>query len=86
MKKIVKDIEKLDKGLIEASLQSTNISKVAKVLTDKLNDAQSPEDMTLSEFEELYALADMIRVYAINQCATIENSEMLIDFEVKQHE
>lgn len=39
MKKIVKDIEKLDKGLIEASLQSTNISKVAKVLTDKLNDA-----------------------------------------------
>lgn len=86
MKKIVKDIEKLDKGLIEASLQSTNISKVAKVLTDKLNDAQSPEDMTLSEFEELYALADMITVYAINQCATIENSEMLIDFEVKQHE
>lgn len=86
MKKIVKDIEKLDKGLIEASLQSTNISKVAKVLTDKLNDAQSPEDMTLSEFDELYALADMIRVYAINQCATIENSEMLIDFEVKQHE
>ncbi|RMC51315.1 hypothetical protein [Lactobacillus sp. ESL0225] len=86
MKKTVKDVEKLDKGLIEASLQSTNISKVAKVLTDKLNDAQSPEDMTLSEFEELYALADMIRVYAINQCATIENSEMLIDFEVKQHE
>lgn len=86
MKKTVKDVEKLDKGLIEASLQSTNISKVAKVLTDKLNDAQSPEDMTLSEFEELYALADMIGVYAINQCATIENSEMLIDFEVKQHE
>lgn len=86
MKKIVKDIEKLDKGLIEASLQSTNISKVAKVLTDKLNDAQSPEDMTLSEFDELYALADMIRVYAVNQCSTIENSEMLIGFEVKQHE
>ncbi|RMC49759.1 hypothetical protein [Lactobacillus sp. ESL0228] len=82
MKKTVKDIEKLDKGLIKASLQSNNLLNAVKLLLEKLHNIQTPEDMTCSDFEELYSLADMIKVYSEHQLNGINHTEMLIDFEV----
>lgn len=51
----VKNVTELDNGLIAASLQSENLLRAAELMLDKLHSIQQPEDLTLEDYEQLYA-------------------------------
>lgn len=76
----VKNVTELDNGLIAASLQSENLLRAAELMLDKLHSIQQPEDLTLSDYEQLYALTDLMKVYAKNQRDEISHTESLIEF------
>lgn len=76
----VKNVTELDNGLIAASLQSENLLRAAELMLDKLHSIQQPEDFTLSDYEQLYALTDLMKVYAKNQRDEISHTESLIEF------
>lgn len=80
MIKTVKNVTELDNGLIAASLQSENLLRAAELMLDKLHSIQQPEDLTLSDYEQLYALTDLMKVYAKNQRDEISHTESLIEF------
>lgn len=76
----VKNVTELDNGLIAASLQSENLLRAAELMLDKLHSIQQPEDLTISDYEQLYALTDLMKVYAKNQRDEISHTESLIEF------
>lgn len=76
----VKNVTELDNGLIAASLQSENLLRAAELMLDKLHSIQQPEDLTLEDYEQLYALTDLMKVYAKNQRDEISHTESLIEF------
>lgn len=76
----VKNVTELDNGLITASLQSENLIRATELMLDKLHSFQGPEYMTLSNYEQLYALTDLMKVYAKNQRDEISHTESLIEF------
>lgn len=76
----VKNVTELDNGLIAASLQSENLLRTAELMLDKLHSIQQPEDLTLEDYEQLYALTDLMKVYAKNQRDEISHTESLIEF------
>ncbi|MGL5900921.1 MAG: hypothetical protein ACRCZW_14885 [Lactobacillaceae bacterium] len=76
----VKNVTELDNGLIAASLQSENLLRAAELMLDKLHSIQQPEDLTLEDYEQLYALIDLMKVYAKNQRDEISHTESLIEF------
>lgn len=76
----VKNVTELDNGLIAASLQSENLLRAAELMLDKLHSIQQPEDLTLEDYEQLYALTDLMNVYAKNQRDEISHTESLIEF------
>lgn len=76
----VKNVTELDNGLITASLQSENLLRAAELMLDKLHSIQQPEDLTLEDYEQLYALTDLMKVYAKNQRDEISHTESLIEF------
>lgn len=76
----VKNVTELDNGLIAASLQSENLIRAAELMLEKLHSFQQPEDLTLKDYGQLYALTDLIKVYAKNQRDEISHTESLIDF------
>lgn len=76
----VKNVTELDNGLIAASLQSENLLRAAELMLEKLHSIQQPEDLTLEDNEQLYALTDLMKVYAKNQRNEISHTESLIEF------
>lgn len=76
----VKNVTELDNGLIAASLQSENLLRAAELMLEKLHSIQQPEDLTLEDYEQLYALTDLMKVYAKNQRDEISHTESLIEF------
>ena len=80
MKTFVKNTKALNTGLIAASLQSENMLRAAEIMLEKLHSIQGPEDMTLDDYEQLYALTDLMKVYAKYQRDEISHTEMLIEF------
>lgn len=76
----VKNVTELDNGLIAASLQSENLLRAAELMLEKLHSIQQPEDLTLEDYEQLYALIDLMKVYAKNQRDEISHTESLIEF------
>lgn len=76
----VKNVTELDNGLIAASLQSENLLRAAELMLDKMHSIQQPEDLTLEDYEQLYALTDLMKVYAKNQRDEISHTESLIEF------
>ena len=81
MKRTVKDIEALDNGLITASLKSENLLRTIELMLEKLHSIQGPDDMTLDDYEQLYALTDLMKVYAKYQRDEISHTESLTNFE-----
>lgn len=79
MKRTVKNIEALDNGLITASIQSENLIRAAELMFEKLHSIQQPSNFTLNDYQQLYALTDLIKVYAHNQRDEISHTEALID-------
>ena len=78
MKRTVKDI---DNGLITASLKSENLLRAIELMLEKLHSIQGPENMTLADYQKIYGLADLMRVYACNLRDEISHTESLINFE-----
>ena len=78
MKRTVKDI---DNGLITASLKSENLLRAIELMLEKLHSIQGPESMTLADYQKIYGLADLIRVYVCNLRDEISHTESLINFE-----
>lgn len=76
----VKNVTELDYCLIAASLQIENLLRAAELMLEKLHSIQQPEDLTLSDYEQLYALTDLMKVYAKNQRDEISHTESLIAF------
>ena len=78
MKRTVKDI---DNGLITASLKSENLLRTIELMLEKLHSLQGPENMTLADYQKIYGLADLMRVYACNLRDEISHTESLINLE-----
>lgn len=78
MKRTVKDI---DNGLITASLKSENLLSTIELMLEKLHSIQRPENMTLADYQKIYGLADLMRVYVCNLRDEISHTESLINFE-----
>ena len=78
MKRTVKDI---DNGLIAASLKSENLLRTIELMLEKLHSIQGPESMTLADYQKIYGLADLMRVYVCNLRDEISHTESLINFE-----
>ncbi|RMC48296.1 hypothetical protein F5ESL0263_06715 [Lactobacillus sp. ESL0263] len=78
MKRTVKDI---DNGLITASLKSENLLRAIELMLEKLHSIQGAENMTLADYQKIYGLADLMRVYACNLRDEISHTESLINFE-----
>ena len=78
MKRTVKDI---DNGLITASLKSENLLRTIELMLEKLHSIQGPESMTLADYQKIYGLADLMRVYVCNLRDEISHTESLINFE-----
>ena len=78
MKRTVKDI---DNGLITASLKSENLLRAIELMLEKLHSIQGPENMTLADYQKIYGLADLMRVYVCNLRDEISHTESLINFE-----
>ena len=78
MKRTVKDI---DNGLITASLKSENLLRAIELMLEKLHSIQGPESMTLADYQKIYGLADLMRVYVCNLRDEISHTESLINFE-----
>lgn len=76
----IKNVTELDNVLIAASLQSENLLRAAELMLEKLHSIQQPEDLTLSDYEQLYALTDLMKVYAKYQRDEISHTESLIEF------
>ena len=81
MKAFVKNTEALNTGLITASLKSENLLRTIELMLEKLNSIQGPENMTLADYQKIYGLADLMRVYACNLRDEISHTESLINFE-----
>ena len=77
MKRTVKDI---DNGLITASLKSENLLRTIELMLEKLHSIQGPENMTLADYQKIYGLADLMRVYVCNLRDEISHTESLINF------
>ena len=78
MKRTVKDI---DNGLITASLKSENLLRTIELMLEKLHSIQGPENMTLADYQKIYGLADLMRVYVCNLRDEISHTESLINLE-----
>jgi len=78
MKRTVKDI---DNGLITASLKGENLLRTIELMLEKLHSIQEPENMTLADYQKIYGLADLMRVYVCNLRDEISHTESLINFE-----
>ncbi|KGG53249.1 hypothetical protein [Lactobacillus sp. wkB10] len=77
MKRTVKDIEALDNGLITASLKSENLLRTIELMLEKLNQ----QNISLADYQKIYGLADLMRVYVCNLRDEISHTESLINFE-----
>ena len=77
MKRTVKDIEALDYGLITASLKSENLLRTIELMLEKLNQ----QNISLADYQKIYGLADLMRVYVCNLRDEISHTESLINFE-----
>ena len=73
MKRIVKDI---DYGLITASLKSENLLRTIELMLEKLNQ----QNISLADYQKIYGLADLMRVYVCNLRDEISHTESLINF------
>lgn len=71
----------IDNGLITASLKSENLLRTIELMLEKLNSIQGPENMTLADYQKIYGLADLMRVYVCNLRDEISHTESLINFE-----
>lgn len=76
MKRTVKDIEALDYGLITASLKSENLLRTIELMLEKLNQ----QNISLADYQKIYGLADLMRVYVCNLRDEISHTESLINF------
>ena len=81
MKAFVKNTEALNTGLITASLKSENLLRAIELMLEKLHSVQGPENMTLADYQKIYGLADLMRVYVCNLRDEISHTESLINFE-----
>ena len=77
MKRTVKDIEALDYCLITASLKSENLLRTIELMLEKLNQ----QNISLADYQKIYGLADLMRVYVCNLRDEISHTESLINFE-----
>ncbi|MCT6892137.1 MAG: hypothetical protein M3Z87_21175 [Lactobacillus sp.] len=71
----------IDNGLITASLKSENLLRAIELMLEKLHSIQGPESMTLADYQKIYGLADLMRVYVCNLRDEISHTESLINFE-----
>ena len=77
MKRTVKDIEALDYGLITASLKSENLLRTIELMLEKLNQ----QNISLADYQKIYGLADLMRVYVCNLRDEISHTESLTNLE-----
>ena len=66
----------IDNGLITASLKSENLLRTIELMLEKLNQ----QSISLADYQKIYGLADLMRVYVCNLRDEISHTESLINF------
>ena len=74
------DINKLGDKFIQMVREGNSLHEGLCVLSDKIGEIESPQDLTLTKLNQILSLADIIESYAKYHANLINNSYMLIDF------
>lgn len=74
------DINKLGDKFIQMVREGNSLHEGLYVLSDKIGEIESPQDLTLTKLNQILSLTDIIESYAKYHADLINNSYMLIDF------
>ena len=80
MRKTITDINKLDNDLINLITQSNSLIYALNMLSEKLYTIGSPDSITLDDFNELLAMADLIKTYAGKHANLTDKTYKLINY------
>lgn len=58
------DMNKLDDKFIQMARESNNLYKSLCILFDKIIEIETPENLTLSQLNQILSLAEIIKSYA----------------------
>lgn len=68
------DMNKLDDQFIQMARESNNLYQGLCVLSDKIREIESPENLTLDQLNQISSLTEIIKSYAKNHNDFIDNA------------